>query len=58
MSKRAHLLAAIERACTIIERADERLLSLDGPVSNTPPDMSLAEWRELYVVLDSARLAA
>lgn len=48
-------LKAIEHACEIIELADARLLAGDGPAGNQPPDMSLAEWRELYVTLDAAR---
>lgn len=47
--------SAINRACEIIETADARLLATDGPCGGLPPDMSLAEWRELYTVLDKAR---
>lgn len=46
---------AIEDACRIIERGDERLLHIDGPCNNLPPDISLAEWRTMYVTLDNAR---
>jgi len=46
---------AIEDACRIIERGDERLLRLDGPCNNLPPDITLAEWRAMYVALDNAR---
>lgn len=48
-------LEAINKACGIIERADARLLAMDGPCGNSAPDMTLAEWRELYVTLDNAR---
>lgn len=51
-------LQAINRACQIIETADQRLLAMDGPIGNSPPDMSLTEWRELYMVLDRARMTA
>lgn len=47
--------ACIERACQIIETADARLLSIDGPINGLPPDMSLSEWRRLYLYLDRAR---
>lgn len=49
------LRAAIEKACAIIERGDQRLLALDGPCGGEPPALTLAEWRELYVILDRAR---
>ena len=53
----AALLKAINKACRIIERGDERLLGQDGPCGGLPPDLSLAEWREMYVTLDNARKA-
>ncbi len=46
---------AIKRACEIIETADARLLATDGPCGGLPPNMSLDEWRELYVTLDEWR---
>lgn len=49
------LLKAIDQACAIIERADARLLATDGPCGGLPPDMTLAEWKELYSTLDKAR---
>ena len=49
---------AINRACEIIELGDHRLLASDGPAGNQPPDLSLAEWRELYATLDAARAAS
>lgn len=51
-------IAAVNRACDIIERGDRRLLASDGPAGNQPPDISLAEWRTLYRVLNTAREAA
>lgn len=57
-SRATALLAAITKACGIIETGDERLLADDGPVGARPPDLSLAEWRQLYVILDDARKAA
>jgi hypothetical protein len=45
---------AINKACAIIERADERNLANDGPAGGSPPQMSLPEWRSLYVTLDRA----
>lgn len=51
------LLAAINRAAQIIELADERNLANDGPAGGFPPQMTLAEWRDLYVTLDNARNA-
>ncbi len=48
--------AAIGKACEIIETGDQRLLASDGPAGNQPPDLSLAEWRTLYVTLDAARV--
>lgn len=49
------LLKAINAACAIIETGDQRLLAGDGPAGGQPPDLSLAEWRKLYVTLDKAR---
>ena len=49
------LSAAINKACGIIEMGDQRLLASDGPAGGRPPELSLAEWRELYVTLDNAR---
>lgn len=46
---------AIQEACGIIELGDQRLLASDGPAGNQPPDLSLAEWRRLYGILDGAR---
>jgi hypothetical protein len=51
------LLKAINRAAQIIETADERNLANDGPAGGFPPQMTLAEWRDLYVTLDNARTA-
>lgn len=49
------MLNAIDKACRIIETGDERLLQSDGPAGGQPPELTLAEWRELYVTLDQAR---
>jgi hypothetical protein len=49
------LLVAINRACEIIEVADARNLANDGPAGGFPPQMTLKEWRTLYVTLDRAR---
>ena len=32
----------------IIELGDHRLMAADGPCGNLPPDISLAEWRQMY----------
>lgn len=53
--REAALLAAINKACGIIELGDQRLLAGDGPAGGQPPELSLAEWRTLYVTLDKAR---
>lgn len=50
-----HILEALNKACDIIETGDQRLLASDGPINGLPPDISLSEWRELYVTLDNAR---
>lgn len=42
------LIAYMERAQTIIETGDQRLLANDGPAGNQPPDISLAEWKDIY----------
>lgn len=47
----------LERACEIVEMGDQRLLASDGPAGNQPPDLSLSEWRELYVAISTAREA-
>jgi hypothetical protein len=52
------LLVAINRACEIIEVADARNLANDGPAGGFPPQMTLKEWRTLYVTLDNARRRA
>lgn len=49
------LLDAINKACAIIELGDQRLLASDGPAGGQPPDLTLKEWRTLYVTLDNAR---
>lgn len=49
---------AVQEACTIIETADARNLHGDGPAGGQPPQMTLAEWRRLYKVLDQARQGA
>ncbi len=49
------VLSAINKACAIIETGDQRLMASDGPINNQPPDISLTEWREMYVTLDTAR---
>ena len=48
-------IEAINKACAIIERGDLRLLASDGPAGGQPPELSLAEWRDLYATLDAAR---
>lgn len=47
--------ALLNRAIEIIETGDQRLLASDGPAGGQPPDISLAEWRELYVCLTKLR---
>ena len=49
------LREAVNAACAIIELGDQRLRASDGPAGGQPPDLSLAEWRRLYVTLDNAR---
>lgn len=56
-SRIAALTKAIDEACGIIEVGDQRLLVSDGPAGGQPPELSLAEWRKLYTVLDRARKA-
>lgn len=51
--KRARALVA--EAAGIIEVGDQRLLASDGPAGGLPPDISLTEWRRLYVCLEEAR---
>lgn len=51
----AGLVSAINEACAIIELGDQRLLAGDGPAGGRPPEISLEEWRRMYVVLDRAR---
>lgn len=51
----AELQKAIRIACGIIEVGDQRLLASDGPLNGQPPDISLAEWRRLYQVLNRTR---
>lgn len=46
---------ALREACEIIELGDQRLLAGDGPAGGQPPELSLSEWRKLYVTLDNAR---
>ena len=52
---RERLLIAVNDACRIIERADTRNLHDEGPAGGRPPQMTLAEWKELYTVLNKAR---
>lgn len=47
----------LDEAAGIIEVGDQRLLAYDGPAGNLPPDISLAEWRRLYVCIQDARKA-
>jgi hypothetical protein len=54
MKERDALASAIHEACDIIETADARNLATDGPASGSPPQMSLTEWRRLYVVLEDS----
>jgi hypothetical protein len=49
---------AIAAACAIIETGDQRLLAGDGPAGGQPPELSLAEWKEMYDALDRARTTA
>ena len=53
--RRIEMGEAIDRACKIIERGDDRLLASDGPCGGQPPAITLDEWRELYRVLDRER---
>jgi hypothetical protein len=46
---------AVSDACGIIEIGDQRLLASDGPVNNMPPEITLAEWKEMYSVLNGTR---
>lgn len=46
---------ALTLACGMIEAGDDRLLASDGPAGGQPPDLTLAEWRTLYQLLDAAR---
>lgn len=49
------LRQAVELACAMIERGDDRLLAADGPCGNRPPDLTLDEWRDMYRALYAAR---
>jgi hypothetical protein len=51
----AELTKAVNEACALIELGDQRLLAGDGPAGGRPPELSLEEWRRLYVTLDRAR---
>jgi hypothetical protein len=48
------VVEALERACGIIETGDRRLMASDGPAGGQPPDISLREWRTMYVTLSRA----
>lgn len=58
MADRTELVKALRRCVDIIELGDQRLLASDGPAGGQPPDITLAEWRELYVKLTKALAAA
>lgn len=49
--------ATIRSAVELIELGDQRLLAADGPAGKQAPDLSLAEWRKLYLLLTSAAVA-
>ena len=51
----AKALKLLDEAAGIIEVGDQRLLAGDGPAGSLPPDISLAEWRRLYVCVTKAR---
>lgn len=48
------ILLSIDEAKHIIETGDQRLLASDGPVGNQPPDISLDEWRAMYLQIERA----
>jgi hypothetical protein len=48
------VVEALERACGIIETGNRRLMASDGPAGGQPPDISLREWRTMYVTLSRA----
>jgi len=54
----AAMEAAAAKARAIIELGDQRLLAADGPCGGLPPDLTLAEWRDLYVTLSTGPFAA
>jgi hypothetical protein len=56
--ERNALASAIHEACDIIETGDARNLALDGPAGGSVPQMSLAEWRALYTVLEDSTVKA
>lgn len=47
--------SAVNTAMGIIGLGDQRLLACDGPAGGQPPDISLAEWRRMYVSLEKGR---
>jgi 3-deoxy-D-arabino-heptulosonate 7-phosphate (DAHP) synthase len=40
----------LERIAELIELGDRRLLVSDGPCGNQPPQLTLKEWREIYLL--------
>lgn len=47
-------LTKLTRAAEIIEVGDQRLMAGDGPCGGMPPDISLTEWREMYLCIVAA----
>lgn len=48
------IMLSIDEAKHIIETGDQRLLASDGPAGNQPPDISLDEWRAMYLQIERA----
>lgn len=52
--ERERLASLLREAGGIIEVGDTRLMASDGDAGGRPPDISLREWRRLYVCIESA----
>ena len=50
VAKLNELLQRLEEIASIIETGDQRLLATDGPCGDQPPNISLAEWRRMYLL--------
>lgn len=44
----------VARAAEIVETGDSRLMAVDGPCGGLPPDITLKEWREMYLCMSAA----